>query len=79
MFSAVFEPFAMLCTSVWISRLSGSPMHDSALLAGKSGVTDIFAGIFELSESLLCACMPSASLRGSQVFLSHLCATLESQ
>jgi len=38
--------------SIWLPSLSGSPVCNSALLAGKSGFTNTFAGILELSASL---------------------------
>ena len=47
--------------SVWSSDFSGSPMRDTAFLAGKYGLADTFAGPLELSP-LPRTCMRTLSV-----------------
>ena len=49
--------------SVWSPGLSGSPMRDTALLAGKSGLFDTCVGPLELSPPLR-TCMWMLSVLG---------------
>ena len=60
MFVGLLESFATLLyafdTFVWLLSHSGSPMHSSAPLTGKSSVTIAFADLLELFVTL-CVCM----------------------
>ena len=50
-------------TSVSSLGLSGSPMHGTAPLTGKSGLSNAFAGVLEPSRTL-CACMRTLCVPG---------------
>ena len=43
--------------------LSGSPMHGTAPLTGKSGLSNVFAGVLEPSRTL-CMCMHTLCVPG---------------
>ena len=59
-FAGIFELLTTLCVhvrvsdaSVWSLGLFGFPVHGSAPLAGRTSVTNTFAGLFELSPIAL--------------------------
>ena len=82
LFSSLCESFTRLCAcvhafhaSVWFSSLSDSLMHDTAPLAGKSGVADEFATVHE-SFVMLCTCTHLTRPFVFPPFLAHSRAVL---
>ena len=66
MFAGLFKLPASFCmsgTSVSSLGLSGSLMHGTAPLTGKSGLSNVFAGVLESSPTL-CTCMRTLCMHG---------------